>query len=80
MKINRAQVSPSQVQHSLYQIDSFCLAYKNSPKNISLLCPHLTMYEVTLLEQLRGNVTAQPMASLLLLWMHTQPRDALPAQ
>lgn len=38
------------------------------------------MYEVTLLEQLRGNVTAQPMASLLLLWVHTQPRDALPAQ
>ena len=70
MEINRIQVSSSQVQHSFHQIGSFCLAYENSTKNISLLCPHLAVYQVTLLEQPRGKVTAGPMASVL--WMNAQ--------
>lgn len=70
MEINSIQVSSSQVQHSFHQIGSFCLAYENSTKNISLLCPHLAVYQVTLLEQLGGKVTAGPRASVL--WMNAQ--------
>lgn len=70
MEINSIQVSSSQVQHSFHQIGSFCLAYENSTKNISLLCPHLTVYQVTLLEQPGGKVTAGPRASVL--WMNAQ--------
>lgn len=50
---------------ALYQRGSFRLICTNNTKNIFLLCPHLVMREVTLLEQPRENVTAWPMVAAL---------------
>lgn len=58
-KINRTQ-PPNPKFSTLHQTGSFCLAYKNSTKNIFCVPTLLCMYEVTPLEQLRGEETARP--------------------